>query len=143
MDEKIIKNLAKELANKVNSLLGMPPPEEEREELFFEMVILMLMDLLFNQFGFQIETENLWFNPSGMQIYAFLQVKKGLRFYYLSLFYLVQKIIYKKASITSKKLGLLSEQSKGYLLLKLHLWITQSMINYQLSSRKSISYAIV
>jgi len=59
MDENIIRNLAKELANKVNGLLGMPPPEEEREELFFEMVILMLMDILFNQFGFQIETEDL------------------------------------------------------------------------------------
>jgi hypothetical protein len=59
MDENIIRNLAKELANKVNGLLGMPTPEEEREELFFEMVILMLMDILFNQFGFQIETEDL------------------------------------------------------------------------------------
>jgi len=57
MDQEVIKALARELAAKVNAAVNIPLIKEEDEQAFFEIVILMMLELLFNKLGFKFALE--------------------------------------------------------------------------------------
>ena len=54
MDSDLLKELAKSLATKVNAALDVPLVSEENEQAFFEMIILIVMELIFNRLGFRV-----------------------------------------------------------------------------------------
>jgi hypothetical protein len=58
MNENILHSLAEELAQKVNKALNIPVLNEKQEQVFFEMVILLLLELLVNKFGINLEVNN-------------------------------------------------------------------------------------
>ncbi|HRD00930.1 MAG TPA: hypothetical protein PL080_07295 [Candidatus Syntrophosphaera thermopropionivorans] len=58
MNENILHSLAEELAQKVNKALNIPVLNEKQEQVFFEMVILLLLELLVNKFGINLEVSN-------------------------------------------------------------------------------------
>lgn len=51
MDNELMKQMAKELAGKINAMVNIPLVSEENEQAFFEMVILMLLDLVISRLG--------------------------------------------------------------------------------------------
>ena len=51
MDNELMRQMAKELANKINGMVNIPLVSEENEQAFFEMVILMLLDLVISRLG--------------------------------------------------------------------------------------------
>ena len=51
MDNELMKQMAKELATKINAMVNIPLVSEENEQAFFEMVILMLLDLVISRLG--------------------------------------------------------------------------------------------
>ena len=53
MNETLLKELARELASKVNNLVDVPLVNEEDEQAFFELIILLLLELIFNRLGFK------------------------------------------------------------------------------------------
>lgn len=53
MNETLLKELAKELGSKVNNLVDIPIIKEEDEQAFFELIILLLLELIFNRLGFK------------------------------------------------------------------------------------------
>ncbi len=53
MNETLLKELAQELASKVNNLVDVPLVNEEDEQAFFELIILLLLELIFNRLGFK------------------------------------------------------------------------------------------
>lgn len=52
MNKEMLKELARDLATRVNSLVDIPLVKEEDEQAFFEMIILILLELVFNRLGF-------------------------------------------------------------------------------------------
>ena len=52
MNENLLKELARELATKVNNLVDIPIIKEEDEQAFFELIILLMLELVFNRLGF-------------------------------------------------------------------------------------------
>ena len=57
MDKDILKELAQELATKVNAAVNIPLVKEEDEQAFFEIVILMMLELVFSKLGFSVALE--------------------------------------------------------------------------------------
>ncbi|MCB5258366.1 MAG: hypothetical protein WC179_00460 [Candidatus Cloacimonadaceae bacterium] len=55
MNENILPNIAEELAKKVNKVLNLPIINEQQEQVFYEMVILLLLELLINKLGIDID----------------------------------------------------------------------------------------
>ena len=53
MNKEVLKELARELATRVNSLVDIPFIKEDDEQAFFEMIILILLELVFNRLGFR------------------------------------------------------------------------------------------
>jgi hypothetical protein len=53
MNEELLKGLAMELATKVNNLIDVPLVKEEDEQKFFELIILLLLEVIFNKLGFK------------------------------------------------------------------------------------------
>ena len=53
MNNELLKELARELASKVNNLVDVPLVNEEDEQAFFELIILLLLELIFNRLGFK------------------------------------------------------------------------------------------
>ena len=49
MNTDFIKELAKELATKLNSLLNIPIIKEEDEQKFFELVTMIILELVFSK----------------------------------------------------------------------------------------------
>ena len=55
MDSQVIKALAQELAKRVNGAVDVPLIKEEDEQAFFELIILIILELVFNKLGFKYE----------------------------------------------------------------------------------------
>jgi len=53
VNENLLKELARELATKVNNLVDIPIIKEEDEQAFFELIILLMLELVFNRLGFK------------------------------------------------------------------------------------------
>ena len=53
MDNALLKELARELAAKVNHLVDVPLVNEDDEQAFFELIILILLEMIFNRLGFK------------------------------------------------------------------------------------------
>ena len=53
MNENLLKELARELAAKVNKLVDIPFIKEDDEQAFFELIILLMLELVFNRLGFK------------------------------------------------------------------------------------------
>ena len=53
MNNELLKELAQELGSKVNSLVDIPIIKEEDEQAFFELIILLMLELIFNRLGFK------------------------------------------------------------------------------------------
>ena len=53
MNENLLKELARELATKVNNLVDIPIIGEDDEQAFFELIILLMLELIFNRLGFK------------------------------------------------------------------------------------------
>ena len=49
MNTDFIKELAKELATKLNSILNIPLIKEEDEQKFFELVTMIILELVFSK----------------------------------------------------------------------------------------------
>ena len=58
MNENMLHNTAEELAKKVNKALNVPILNEQQEQAFFEMVILLLLELLINKLGLNLDVNN-------------------------------------------------------------------------------------
>ncbi|HOR30349.1 MAG: hypothetical protein GX869_06335 [Candidatus Cloacimonetes bacterium] len=58
MNENMLHNIAEELAKKVNKALNLPILNEQQEQAFFEMVILLLLELLINKLGLNLDVNN-------------------------------------------------------------------------------------
>ena len=58
MNENMLHNIAEELAKKVNKALNLPILNEQQEQAFFEMVILLLLELLINKLGLNLDMNN-------------------------------------------------------------------------------------
>ncbi|MBP9006436.1 MAG: hypothetical protein KBG06_01115 [Candidatus Syntrophosphaera sp.] len=58
MNENMLHNIAEELAKKVNKALNVPILNEQQEQAFFEMVILLLLELLINKLGLNLDVNN-------------------------------------------------------------------------------------
>ena len=58
MNENMLHNIAEELAKKVNQALNLPILNEQQEQAFFEMVILLLLELLINKLGLNLDVNN-------------------------------------------------------------------------------------
>ena len=58
MNENMLHNIAEELAKKVNKALNVPILNEQHEQAFFEMVILLLLELLINKLGLNLDVNN-------------------------------------------------------------------------------------
>jgi hypothetical protein len=58
MNENMLHNIAEELAKKVNKALNVPILNEQQEQAFFEMVILLLLELLINKLGLNLDMNN-------------------------------------------------------------------------------------
>mgnify|MGYP006920753206 FL=1 len=54
----MLHNIAEELAKKVNKALNLPILNEQQEQAFFEMVILLLLELLINKLGLNLDVNN-------------------------------------------------------------------------------------
>jgi hypothetical protein len=54
MDSTLCKQLAKELATKVNALVNIPLVKEEDEQAFFEMIILLILEIILNRMGLKL-----------------------------------------------------------------------------------------
>ena len=57
MDTDLIKALARELATKVNKVVDVPLIREEDEQAFFELIILIVLELVFNKLGFKFVSD--------------------------------------------------------------------------------------
>ncbi len=57
MDQAIIRALAMELATKVNGMVNIPLVKDEDEQAFFELIILMVLEIVFNKLGFKYNVE--------------------------------------------------------------------------------------
>ena len=53
MNENLLKELARELATKVNNLVDIAIIKEDDEQAFFELIILLMLELVFNRLGFK------------------------------------------------------------------------------------------
>ena len=58
MNENMLHNIAEELAKKVNKALNVHILNEQQEQAFFEMVILLLLELLINKLGLNLDVNN-------------------------------------------------------------------------------------
>jgi hypothetical protein len=58
MNENMLHNIAEELAKKVNKALNVPILNEQQEQAFFEMVILLLLEMLINKLGLNLDMNN-------------------------------------------------------------------------------------
>ncbi|MDD4223946.1 MAG: hypothetical protein PHD87_08100 [Candidatus Cloacimonetes bacterium] len=53
MNENLLKELARELGTRVNKLVDIPFIKEDDEQAFFELIILLLLEVIFNRLGFK------------------------------------------------------------------------------------------
>ena len=53
MNENLLKELARELGTRVNNLVDIPFIKEDDEQAFFELIILLLLEVIFNRLGFK------------------------------------------------------------------------------------------
>ena len=53
MNKNLLKEMARELATKVNKLVDIPLIAEDDEQAFFELIILLMLELIFNRLGFK------------------------------------------------------------------------------------------
>lgn len=56
MNEALIKQIAALLAERVNQAVDIPFVSEEDEENFYELILLILLRLVFEMMGFDVET---------------------------------------------------------------------------------------
>lgn len=51
MDNELMRQMAKELATRINKMVNIPLVSEENEQAFFEMMVLMVLDLVISRLG--------------------------------------------------------------------------------------------